>query len=379
MPQDYWGTHVRSPIKFADAARTAYEECRARVYLEMGGQPVVSALMMQNVDELGGTEPIVCLHSMKKGKDDLETILGSVAKLYTMGHGPVNWTNFYKDLSVNLVDVPLTSEKFMHSSNIICPLAEEEMSEDAFWTQLDQASNKTERCDLLLRYVFQVMKRVLKSEEDLELDPDQEFRAIGIDSLLAIQMKTHLGKILGSQITLSFNDLIQCYTPAQLVQKLHTLIFNNGNNNDNSKKVEKEETKKLVLEDSVLWSHIKAVPTRPVVPLSEIKTYLVTGATGNLAPYIVLELANRPETEKIYCLVREGRDISAQQRLERHFKDEGIWDKLPDTSKLIAVQGNIVDERMGIDDIKYDQLAEEVDAVINCAGELSRGLRECLT
>lgn len=360
IEKGYWPRHIREPFQFSEACRTAYDDCGARVFLEMGGQPIISALVMQNADELAWKEPINCLQSMRKGKDDLEVMLDSLAKLYVMGY-PVNWTNFYQDFDVHQVSIPGGVVANGHHV-VLAPLPENEMTEEAFWTSLNQAGCQESRCDVILRYVFQVMRRVLKSDE-FDLDPSQEFRASGIDSLLAIQMKTHLQKVLGSQVVFGFNDLIECYTPQQLAQKLHQLIYTVANKNE-----EKEEVKRLVRADSVLWDHIKPSPTSQPVPLDQIKSVLVTGATGNLAPHLVAELAKRPQIEKIYCLVREGRDTSAQERLEKHLKAEGIWDKIPTTCQVIAVKGNIVDEFLGMEKGEYEKLADQVNAVINCAG-----------
>lgn len=91
MDASYWVRHTRDAVQFRDAAHTAWNE-GGRVYLEIGPQPVLSALTMGNVADLGGEE-LVFLPSLRRKESDWNTILGSLAKLYVAGYN-FNWGIF---------------------------------------------------------------------------------------------------------------------------------------------------------------------------------------------------------------------------------------------------------------------------------------------
>ena len=114
------------------------------------------------------------------------------------------------------------------------------------------------------------------------------------------------------------------------------------------------------------------------------KILLITGGTAFLGqPMVAKILTALPDVQKIYLLIRSrtdsaGKHTSAQERLESELLTSDVFASLRRLhgdnfdawakQKLTAVEGELVHERLGFSDSKYQQLQDEVDVFINIAG-----------
>ena len=78
----YWTRHLRETVRFADGIRTVAE--RHRLFLEIGPQPLLSALGAQTVGDPGAQ----WLASLRPGQDDWHVLLDSLARLYVARRRP---------------------------------------------------------------------------------------------------------------------------------------------------------------------------------------------------------------------------------------------------------------------------------------------------
>ncbi|HEX6865288.1 MAG TPA: acyltransferase domain-containing protein, partial [Thermoanaerobaculia bacterium] len=78
----YWRRNVREPVRFADAVGTLEVEGFG-LFLEIGPHPVLAASIAE------GREATV-LASLRRGRDERETLLEALGSLYTLG-SPVDW------------------------------------------------------------------------------------------------------------------------------------------------------------------------------------------------------------------------------------------------------------------------------------------------
>lgn len=91
----------------------------------------------------------------------------------------------------------------------------------------------------------------------------------------------------------------------------------------------------------------------PQTPLSQSGNIIfLTGATGFLGVYILLELLTQFPECAIYCLVRRAQD----NRLINHMKRHDIWrDEF--SPRVIPVEGNLELPYFGLGDIEFTRLA----------------------
>ena len=87
----YWRRHLRQPVRFADAF-VAVHGLGARAFIETGPHPTLINMGRHIVDETPDLDPadLVWLPSLRRGRHDLDVVLGSLGQFYTAG-GSINW------------------------------------------------------------------------------------------------------------------------------------------------------------------------------------------------------------------------------------------------------------------------------------------------
>ncbi|HEY0228340.1 MAG TPA: thioester reductase domain-containing protein, partial [Mycobacterium sp.] len=108
-------------------------------------------------------------------------------------------------------------------------------------------------------------------------------------------------------------------------------------------------------------------------PNAEVRTVLLTGATGFLGRYLVLEWLQRMELTNgtLICLVRADSDADARTRLDRIF-DSGDAELLRHYEDLAAdhlrvISGDKGEANLGLDQQTWQTLADTVDLIVDSA------------
>jgi acyl transferase domain-containing protein/acyl carrier protein len=110
----YWRRHARQPVRFAAGVRALHAQ-GYRVFVEIGPQPVLSGIGKQCI----GDNETVWLPSLRRGIDDWQQLLTSLAGFYTRG-GNVDWRRFDSDYPrrrrVSLPTYPFQRQHYAISS-----------------------------------------------------------------------------------------------------------------------------------------------------------------------------------------------------------------------------------------------------------------------
>jgi amino acid adenylation domain-containing protein/thioester reductase-like protein len=114
-------------------------------------------------------------------------------------------------------------------------------------------------------------------------------------------------------------------------------------------------------------------PARGLVyrPRGEIRTMLLTGATGFIGGHILTQALRTTDVELV-CLVRPKRGERARDRLERGLREYDLWRDDPGWQdawdrRVRVVEGDVTLPRLGIEDTIYESLARELDGIIHSA------------
>jgi fatty acyl-CoA reductase len=110
----------------------------------------------------------------------------------------------------------------------------------------------------------------------------------------------------------------------------------------------------------------------------------VTGATGFLAKAILEKILRAiPDVGKLYLLVRPGRTTRATERVTREVVNSSIFDWLRHTrrkefaelihERIVAVEGNLTEDHLGLSPEDYAELAGNVTCIINSGAASSFG------
>ena len=131
----------------------------------------------------------------------------------------------------------------------------------------------------------------------------------------------------------------------------------------------------LMLDKFIDAPTLTAAPTLPG-PSAEVRTVLLTGATGFVGRYLVLELLEQLELVDgtLICVVRGESDEDARRRLDntfdsdphlrRHFRELAA-------DHLEVVAGDKGEQQLGLDAETWQRLAENVDLIVDSAAVVS--------
>ncbi|OBE94444.1 carboxylic acid reductase [Mycobacterium sp. 852002-10029_SCH5224772] len=128
----------------------------------------------------------------------------------------------------------------------------------------------------------------------------------------------------------------------------------------------------LTLDKFLDEATLAAAPSLPK-PATEVRTVLLTGATGFLGRYLALEWLERMDMVdgKVIALVRARTDEEARSRLDKTF-DSGDPTLLAHYQQLAAdhlevIAGDKGEANLGLDDATWQRLADTVDVIVDPA------------
>ena len=128
----------------------------------------------------------------------------------------------------------------------------------------------------------------------------------------------------------------------------------------------------LTLDKFIDEQTLAAAPSLPG-PSAQVRTVLLTGATGFLGRYLALEWLERMDLVggKVICLVRAKDDDAARERLDKTF-DSGDPELLRHYHHLAAehlevLAGDKGEANLGLDQTTWQRLADTVDLIVDPA------------
>lgn len=185
------------------------------------------------------------------------------------------------------------------------------------------------------------MQLVLKTKN---ITVQNNFFEVGGDSLLAISLQIELAK---QNIILNTQEIYDNPSARSLA------MYVKRNNNKESKE------------------QFEKIDIKPVqVHMKNKNNILLTGATGFLGVHILNYLVKNTNNT-IYCIIRNKKQISAADRIKdvyyKYFNEK--IDRYID-KRVIIVEGDLVQEDMGLNDEQYENLRNNIDVIINVAASV---------
>jgi fatty acid CoA ligase FadD9 len=207
-----------------------------------------------------------------------------------------------------------------------------------------------------------------------DLTPDAHFTDLGGDSLSALTFGNLLREIFDVDVPVGV-----IVSPANDLQAIADYIEGErqGTKRPSFASVHGRDATEVQASDLTLDKFIDA-PTLAAAPnlpgpATEVRTVLLTGATGFLGRYLALEWLERMDLVdgKVIALVRAKSDVEARARVDRIF-DSGDPKLLAHYRELAAehlevIAGDKGEANLGLDQQTWQRLADTVDLIIDPA------------
>ena len=187
----------------------------------------------------------------------------------------------------------------------------------------------------------------IMGHDETTIDPDQTFDGQGMDSISVISMINSLEDLTGLEI------------PPTAVQDYRTI--NNLARFVADGAVESKNDIDLISEtelDEFLF--VKGTPPAS----TQGKAVFLTGATGYLGSYLLVELLSKTDAD-IYCLVRAEDEDQGRARLIEAARCFGSADDLPD-HRIHIVPGDLGSWLLGLERKKFNHLCSVIDTIWHC-------------
>ncbi len=207
-----------------------------------------------------------------------------------------------------------------------------------------------------------------------ELTPDAHFTDLGGDSLSALTFGNLLREIFDIDVQVGV-----IVSPANDLAAIATYIEaeRHGTKRPSFAAVHGRDAVEVHASDLTLDKFLDAetLAAAPNLPAAgtEVRTVLLTGATGFLGRYLALEWLQRMDLVdgKVIALVRAKDDVTARARLDKTF-DSGDPKLLAHYQRLAAdhlevIAGDKGEANLGLDQQVWQRLADTVDLIVDPA------------
>ncbi|CAL8129043.1 unnamed protein product [Orchesella dallaii] len=255
-------------------------------------------------------------------------------------------------------------EKVWKSSNASVSVA---IKSDEFWQKYEDSKPEPDhKLSLLKEQIKNILRTVLKLDGSDNITEDGNFQEMGVDSLMFVEIKNHLQALLGSRVVVNPSAIKDSNTVNLLANTLVKVI---EGHDEKRTPPSMEEVNTLIREDCILPDYVAAKAGEIAVKAKEIKRILLTGCTGTLGPYMLERLTNMSQISQVVCLMRPSKSVSMAERLEKVLEKKGLSSQVR-IEKVRYVPGNVALSHVGLNIDLWDDLIENVDAVVHCAAHV---------
>ncbi|KAK2461112.1 hypothetical protein APHAL10511_006891 [Amanita phalloides] len=118
-------------------------------------------------------------------------------------------------------------------------------------------------------------------------------------------------------------------------------------------------------------------PVDGVLPSSQLiepAVVLLTGSTGGLGSFLLLELLKNPAVQRVFAFNRPSSKKSIKERQQSAFKDRSLPVDLLNSNKLIYIEADASAEKCGLSQTQYEEIQNSVTLIIHNAWRLDFNL-----
>ncbi|MFE0175587.1 type I polyketide synthase, partial [Streptomyces sp. NPDC059002] len=199
---EYWAGHIRAGVRFHDGVR-ALREQSVTTFLELGPDPVLTAMVQDTVAGLGTEDPAVVTALLNRRYDEPRTALRALAAAHA-GGADVDWSPLHgtgRDRRVALptyafqrkrhwIDAPAATRGLTGGPTAAATETEdaEDLDDTGLAARLRGLSER-QREELVLGLVVRHTGGILGYGPDETIEPTLSFKEIGHNSLTSVELR----------------------------------------------------------------------------------------------------------------------------------------------------------------------------------------------
>jgi acyl transferase domain-containing protein len=228
----YWTDHIRQPVRFHDGIQTL-RDLGVTMFVELGPDTVLSALVREIVDD----RPLVATAVLRRDRPEASTLLSASAQLHVAGRH-VDWMPLVEGGRRTALPTYSFDRQRYWLDGAAGPFAPESASAAAgphaaasasvaasVTGPVTGSSNVGERQDMVV-LVRAATAEVLGHASPGLVDPTRSFRDLGLDSVLAVELRDRLGEQTGLRLPAAL--LFDHPTPLRLAGHLAARLAGAG-------------------------------------------------------------------------------------------------------------------------------------------------------
>lgn len=186
---------------------------------------------------------------------------------------------------------------------------------------------------------------------------DDNFFNVGGHSILATRLTFEMRQALGLELPL--NLLYVSPTVRQIARVIEAL--------QQQTLAAPEQPAVDLRRDAVLDADIGTAGRAPYRPLDreQVRAVFVSGVTGFLGGFLLVELLRSFPNAQLVCLVRDTSPEGAQQRLRAHLHANQLWCESAMAGRIDVVLGDLAQARFGLSANNFAALASRIDVLVH--------------
>ncbi|MEW2043799.1 acyltransferase domain-containing protein, partial [Streptomyces sp. NPDC005534] len=200
---DYWYDNLREKVQFSTSVGKLAVD-GFRVFVEMSPHPVLTVPVQETLEDL---DDALVLSSTRRNRDEVASVVDSLAQLHVQG-GPADLaTLFEQHRRVDLPTYAFQHQRYWLDSTRTTAAAQNTAPQPPAGDEPPEplphrlaALPEDEAATVLLDHILEKVAVVLGHASGQSVDPDQEFRELGFDSLLSAELSKRLTASTGLKL-----------------------------------------------------------------------------------------------------------------------------------------------------------------------------------
>jgi len=249
LTTQYWANNVRGTVRFSESIQSSCQY-GMNTFIEIGPHQVLARDILENAEDY--SKKVLTLPSMRKNKDEKLTFSESLSVLYEQGLTP-KWESLFNKRRGLVTSLPTyawdrqtywktkkgLNESHRNNDYLLQSKIVNESEQNVLLRKEILEANDKVRQNIVIEYVREQIARVLKITNS-EIDIHQPLNTIGLDSIMAIELKNKVEADLNIE-RVSIVKFLDGQTTLEVTDELINMVISNEGQSEEMTEYENNE------------------------------------------------------------------------------------------------------------------------------------------